>query len=65
MSSSVRDLLDTFDRLASDEKRQALAAILTRARDLEIEPITDDELVVSAEALFLELDQQEEADACS
>lgn len=65
MSSSVKDLLDTVERLANDEKRQAIAAILSRARDLEIEPISDDELVLSAEALFLELDSQEEVDARS
>ena len=65
MSSSVKDLLDTFERLANDEKRQAIAAILSRARDLEIEPISDDELVLSAEVLFLELDSEEEVDACS
>ena len=65
MPSSVKDLLDSFERLANDEKRQAISAILSRARDLEIEPISDDELVLSAEALFLELDSQEEVDACS
>jgi hypothetical protein len=62
MTRSVEDLLDTFDRLPDDEKREAASEILRRIRRLEFGPISDNELIVSAEELFLDLDRREEAD---
>jgi len=62
MTQTVQELLETFDRLPDAEKREAASAILRRVRDLSFEPPSDDELVLNAEGLFLELDQREAAD---
>ena len=37
--------------------------ILRRIRDVDFPPLSDEELVLNAEALFLELDRQEATDA--
>ena len=62
MTQSVQELLETFDRLADAEKREAAAAILERFKSLAFDLPSDEELVLNAERLFLELDRQELAD---
>ncbi len=62
MTRSVQDLLDTFDRLPEVEKREAASEILRRVRGFTFAPLSDEELILSAEELFLELDRREEAD---
>lgn len=62
MTQTVKELLDTFDRLPDAEKREAASAILRRVRDFGFELPSDDELVLAAEGLFLELDQREATD---
>lgn len=59
MSSSVENILDSFDHLPDSEKRQVASEILRRTLHLDLPPLTDEELVMSAESLFLELDQRE------
>lgn len=59
MSTTTREILESFDHLAEDEKREVASEILRRTIELELPPLTDDELVLNAEALFLELDQRE------
>jgi len=61
MTRSVQELLDRFDRLADSEKHEAASEILQRVRRLDLDPITDDDLILSAEEMFLELDRSEEA----
>jgi hypothetical protein len=61
MTRSVQELLDRFDRLAEAEKHEAASEILQRVRRLDLDPITDDDLILSAEEVFLELDRHEEA----
>jgi hypothetical protein len=60
MTRSVQELLDRFDRLAEAEKHEAASEILQRVRRLDLDPITDDDLILSAEEMFLELDRSEE-----
>ena len=62
MTQSVQELLDTFDRLPEAEKREAVSELLRRVRSLEFDLPSDDELVLSAEETFLELDRREAAD---
>jgi hypothetical protein len=59
MSTTTSEILESFDHLAEDEKREVASEILRRTIELELPPLTDDELVFNAEALFLELDQRE------
>ena len=62
MSTSVQDLLNSFDLLSYAEKRELAAEIMRRAATLDQPPLSDEELTLNAEALFLELDQREAAD---
>ncbi|PAX51918.1 hypothetical protein [Brunnivagina elsteri] len=59
MVASVRQILDTFDRLTESEQQEIALEILKRVSNLNLPPLSDDELVLNAEALFLELDRQE------
>ena len=43
MSTSVQFLLESFDRLASSDKRELLDEIIRRTRDLEWPPLEDDD----------------------
>jgi hypothetical protein len=51
-----QQLLESFDRLPEDEKQQVVAEIWRRTLNADIPLPTDDELALSAEALFLSLD---------
>jgi hypothetical protein len=59
MSTTTSEILESFDHLAEDEKREVASEIIRRTRELELPPLTDDELALNAEALFLELDKRE------
>ncbi|GBE90795.1 hypothetical protein [Nostoc cycadae] len=59
MTALVQELLDTFDRLTDSERLDLLSGILKRMVYLDFPPLSDEDLVLNAEELFLELDQQE------
>jgi len=63
MTTATQHLLDTFDLLSVEEQQAVACEILRRLRDVDLPPLADEELVSSAEALFLELDRQEATDA--
>lgn len=63
MSTVMQHLLDAFDRLSAEEQQVVVCEILRRMRDVDLPPLSDEELVLSAEALFLELDRREATDA--
>lgn len=52
-------LMETFEDLPAAEKREAAARILRRSIELDLVPLSDEELVESAESVFLELDRAE------
>lgn len=60
-SRSKREILGTFDDLPEAQQREAASEILHRVQRLTFDPMSDDELLLSAEALFLELDRGEDA----
>lgn len=62
MTRSVQELLKAFDQLPEPEKREATTEILRRVRRYDSGPLADDALSLSAEELFLELDQREAID---
>jgi len=53
---------DSFDRLPDPEKHELAYQIMRRTTQFEFPPLTDDELVANAEAVFLDLDRAELAD---
>ena len=59
MDSAVKDILDSFDRLPEDEKREIASEIIRRTLNLNFPNITDEELIYNAEEIFLELDKKE------
>jgi hypothetical protein len=63
MSTATQHLLDAFDLLSAAEKQMVIGEILRRVQDLDLPLLSDEELVATAEALFLELDHREATDA--
>lgn len=58
MTTMVQHVLDSFDRLPDAEKQQVAAEIIRRLAHIDFPPLSDEDLVWSAEELFLELDRQ-------
>ena len=52
----TQHLLEAFDLLSVAEKQAVTCEILRRMRGVDLPPLSDEELVLSVEALFLELD---------
>ena len=65
MSTSAQNLIESFDRLPDDEKQKVASEILRRTINFDMPALSDEELVLSAEELFLELDRREAEDARS
>ncbi len=59
MTTSVKELLQSFELLSEDEKRELASEIILRTTKLNLLPLTDEELLFCADELFLELDQRE------
>jgi hypothetical protein len=59
MTASVEELLNAFDSLTDAELLELLLEILKRTVYLDFPPLSDKDLVLNAEELFLELDRQE------
>jgi hypothetical protein len=52
MTPVVQDLLTTFDRLTDSERLELASEILKRTASLDFPPVSDRELVLSAEEIF-------------
>lgn len=63
MSTSAQEILQSFDQLPEAEKQEVAAEILRRTINFDLPPLSDEELVLSAEELFSELDRGEAEDA--
>ncbi|MFB2893533.1 hypothetical protein ACE1CI_11530 [Aerosakkonemataceae cyanobacterium BLCC-F50] len=59
MTTSVEEFLSTFDRLPESERLDVAVEILRRVVQLEFPPLSEEDLVLSAEEIFLEFDRQE------
>jgi len=59
MTILVEELLNTFERLTDSERLHLVLEILKRTVYLDFTPLSDDDLVLNAEGLFLELDEEE------
>jgi hypothetical protein len=65
MGTPAENVIATFDRLPETEKQEVAAAILRRTLQIDFPAVSDDELILSAEETFLELDRREAGDAQS
>jgi len=59
MTILVEELLNTFEQLTDSERLYLVLGILKRTVYLDFPPLSDDDLVLNAEGLFLELDEEE------
>ena len=56
MALSVQQIIESFEGLPESEKQKVAYEILRRSVYLEVPPLTDEELIATAEDLFLALD---------
>lgn len=63
MIQRAKDIISTFDRLPIAQQREVTKQILRRSLDVETPEISDDELILAADEIFLDLDNREAADA--
>lgn len=63
MTQTTQNIISTFDRLPSAEQKEITKIILRRNLEIETPSVSDEELVLNAEELFLELDRSEAIDA--
>jgi hypothetical protein len=59
MSIAAEQLLKEFESLPDSDKHEVASEILRRVFKIDYTPLSDDELILNAEAVFLELDQRE------
>jgi hypothetical protein len=65
MTTLVQELLNTFDRLTDSERLDLVSEVLKRTAYLDFPPLSDEDLALNAEGLFLELDEYEAVNECS
>jgi hypothetical protein len=59
MSALAQEILKSFDKLPDTEQLEIAMEILRRLVNFDFPPLTDEDLALNAEELFLALDQQE------
>ncbi|QQW28533.1 hypothetical protein AP9108_26815 [Arthrospira sp. PCC 9108] len=59
MNTLAQEILKNFDELSKTEQQAIAAEILKRVINFDVPPLTDEDLVLNAEELFLALDEQE------
>jgi hypothetical protein len=59
MTVATQHILRSFELLPEPEKRELAYEIIRRSLEFNLPPLSDEELVLNAEALFLELDRRE------
>ena len=65
MSTATQSILESFNQLPELEKHELAAQIIRWTANLDIPPLTDEDLAVIADELFVELDRAEAKDAKS
>ena len=59
MITITQEIIEKFGQLPISEKKIVVSVILRDALEVETPVLSDEELVLSAEEIFLELDQRE------
>ena len=65
MNITVEKIIKTFDKLPLAEQKEVATEILRRTVMIQLPPMSDEELTLNAEEIFLELDRREDEDAKS
>lgn len=65
MTTTTQEIIERFSQLPISEKKIVASVILRDALEVETPDLSDDELVLNAEDLFLELDEREARDGKS
>ncbi|MDE0424957.1 MAG: hypothetical protein OXN25_08830 [Candidatus Poribacteria bacterium] len=63
MQASLENILEAFNQLPEIEKHTIASEIIKQVTSLDIPPLTDEALTEIADALFVEHDKMEAADA--
>jgi hypothetical protein len=59
MTAAGKHIVEDFESLPDPEKREVLANLLRISRSIDYPEMPDEELVASADSLFLEYDRRE------
>ena len=59
VTAAGKHIVDDFANLPDQEKREVLANLLRISHEIQYPAVSDEELVTSAESLFLEYDRKE------
>jgi hypothetical protein len=59
MTTVAQEILNTFDSLPDSEQLEIALEILRRLVHFDFPPLTDEDLVLNAQELFLAIDRQE------
>ncbi len=59
VTAQAKHIIEDFGALPDQEKREVLAEILRISRDIQYPPVSDDELLLTADEIFLEYDRRE------
>ena len=62
MTTAVRELIESFERMSDAERTEAVVEILRRSPNVVSPPIEDDEFLMVQVETVLELDAREAAD---
>ncbi len=65
MITTTQEIIEKFAQLSVSEKRKVVSVILRDTLEIETPALSDDELISSAEDIFLELDRREAENAQS
>ena len=65
MNTETQSILKSINRLPEPEKRELAAEIIRLTANFDFPPLTDEDLVATADELFLDLDRAEVKDAKS
>lgn len=59
MTAAGKNILEHFESLPDPEKREVLASLLRISRSIDYPEVSDEDLLASADGLFLEYDRRE------
>jgi len=63
VTTRVQQILQSFEHLSEEDKRQILRELLRRSVTLDAPPLSEEQLVRAAEDLFLQVDRSEAGNA--
>ncbi len=59
MTQTSQEIINTFERLPISEQKEVIKIILRKNIDIETPNLSDEEFILNAEDIFLELDKRE------